>query len=136
MIYREVPFTESNMIVFKMYLRLDPVKNMHIRSVQSMLEFLGDMGGLIQIVFLVSWGIVAVLLERNFKAAIISDTFKVQKYHRDKTEYYQSSKEKQNKKLHKLTSESESSHTSSSESDTDSQHSNKGQLPNLDIYKS
>ena len=60
----------------------------------------------------------------------------MQKYHRDKTEYYQSSKEKQNKKLHKLTSESESSHTSSSESDTDSQHSNKGQLPNLDIYKS
>ena len=136
MIYREVPFSESNMIVFKMYLRLDPVKNIHIRSVQSMLEFLGDMGGLIQIVFLVSWGIVVILLERNFKAAIISDIFKVQKYNRDTTEYYQSSKDKQTKKLHKLTSESESSHTSSSDSDTESQHSNRGQLPTLDIYKS
>ena len=65
------------MILFKMHMRLDPVKNIHIRSVQSMLEFLGDMGGLIQIVFLAAWGFVAILVERNFKAAIISDTFKV-----------------------------------------------------------
>lgn len=56
-----------------------------------MLEFLGDMGGLIQIVFLFVWGIVAFVVDRNFKAAIISDAYKVQKYHRDNTEFYQSS---------------------------------------------
>ena len=55
-----------------------------------MLEFLGDMGGLIEICFLIVWGLIAVLIERNFKAAIISDTFKVQKYSSDKSEYYNS----------------------------------------------
>ena len=76
-IYRELPFSTENNRLFRMNIRLDPVKNIHIRSVQSMLEFLGDMGGLIQIVFLFAWGFVAYFVERNFKAAIISDTFKV-----------------------------------------------------------
>ena len=89
-IYRDMPFSTENNRLFRMNIRLDPVKNIHIRSVQSMLEFLGDMGGLIQIVFLFAWGFVAYFVERNFKAAIISDTFKVQKYHRDKSEYYNS----------------------------------------------
>ena len=118
-----MPFSTENNRLFRMNIRLDPVKNIHIRSVQSMLEFLGDMGGLIQIVFLFAWGFVAYFVERNFKAAIISDTFKVQKYHRDKSEYYQSTTAQQTKKLHKLTSESESSRTSSSDSDSNSEHS-------------
>ena len=82
-IYRDMPFSTENNRLFRMNIRLDPVKNIHIRSVQSMLEFLGDMGGLIQIVFLFAWGFVAYFVERNFKAAIISDmqqlTFKNRK---------------------------------------------------------
>ena len=65
------------MIICSLYLRLDPVRNIHIRSVQSMLEFLGDMGGLIQIVFLFVFGVVGFIIDRNFKAAIISDAYKV-----------------------------------------------------------
>ena len=53
------------------------MRNIHIRSVQSMLEFLGDMGGLIQIVFLFVFGVVGFIIDRNFKAAIISDAYKV-----------------------------------------------------------
>ena len=65
------------MVICSLWLRLDPVMNIHIRSVQSMLEFLGDMGGLIQIVFLFVFGVVSFIIDRNFKAAIISDAYKV-----------------------------------------------------------
>ena len=46
------------------------------------------MGGLIEIVFLFVWVVVSFVIDRNFKAAIISDTYKVQKYNWDKSEYY------------------------------------------------
>ena len=66
------------------------------------------------------------IVERNFKAAIISDAFKVQKYNRDKSEFYQSETAHKSRKLHKLTSESSSSHSSSkSSSDSNSEHSKK-----------
>ena len=64
------------------------------RSVGSMLEFLGDMGGLIEIVFLFVSGVIYLVLDRNFKAAIISDTYKVQKYNRDESEFYKSKKDR------------------------------------------
>ena len=66
------------------------------------------------------------IVERNFKAAIISDAFKIQKYSRDKSEFYHSGTALKSRKLHKLTSESSSSHSSSkSSSNSNSEHSKK-----------
>ena len=73
-----------------------------------MLEFLGDMGGLIEIVFLFVAGLIYLLLDRNFRAAIISDTYKVQKYNRDHSEFYKSQKDRETKTKHVLTTESSS----------------------------
>ena len=73
--------------------------------------------------------------KRNFKAAIISDAYKVQKYSKDKSEYYNSKTALQSRKIHKLTSESDSSHTSSSESNSNSEHSKTGSNINVTINK-
>ena len=91
------------------------------RSVGSMLEFLGDMGGLIEIVFLFVAGVIYLVLDRNFWAAIISDTYKVQKYSRDESEFYKSKKDRENKGTHAITSESLSG--SSGEEDNKSEKS-------------
>ena len=55
-----------------------------------MLAYLGDVGGLIEIVFLTIGGSMAFIIDRNFTAAIIRDVYKVQKYTRDHSEYYKS----------------------------------------------
>ena len=60
-----------------MYIRSDRTKRIYYRSVGSMLEFLGDIGGLIEIMFLVVAGSMYLITERNFRAAMISDTYKV-----------------------------------------------------------
>ena len=67
------------------------------------------------------------IVERNFKAAIISDAYKVQKYHRDNSEFYKSATEATTKKLHKLTSESESTDSQNSQSDSHSENSHHSQ---------
>ena len=61
-----------------------------------------------QIVFLFVFSLIGFVIDRNFKAAIISDAYKVQKYHRDRSEFYKSATDATTKRVHKLTSESES----------------------------
>ena len=53
-----------------------------------MLDYLGDIGGMYGIVLVFFSGMTGFIIDRKFKAAIISDTFKVQKYHRDVSEFY------------------------------------------------
>ena len=57
------------------------------------------------------------ITSRHFKAAMLSDTYKVQKYSRDLSEFYKSKKAWKDEKEHKITSPSESSNDSD-ESDT------------------
>ena len=88
-----------------------------------MLEFLGDMGGLIEIAFLFVTGSIYLILDRNFKAAIITDTYKVQKYNRDHSEFYKSNRDRETKTKHVLTSESSSSNkVESAKSEQSSKH--------------
>ena len=73
--------------------------------------------------FLFVFGVVGFIIDRNFKAAIISDAYKVQKYHRDRSEFYKSATAASSRKIHKLTSESESDCDWRSDSESQSQHS-------------
>ena len=59
------------------YFRTHPVKKIYNRSVGSLLEFLGDMGGLVEIILLFFSGIMSFIVARDFRAAMISDTYKV-----------------------------------------------------------
>ena len=100
-----------------------------------MLEFLGDMGGLIQIVFLFFAGVIYLVVDRNFKAALISDTYKVQKYNRDQSEFYESQRDQQNPSKHIITSESESSQSLSDDSDSSDHKSENKPKPSGKIIK-
>ena len=64
-------------VLTKIFIRQSRTKKLYFRSVGSMLEFLGDLGGLIEITFLFVGGLIYFITERNFKAAMISDTYKV-----------------------------------------------------------
>ena len=74
--YDEVVDPETPMLT-TIYIRHGRTKKLYFRSVGSMLEFLGDLGGLIEICFIVVSGMIFFITERNFKAAMISDTYKV-----------------------------------------------------------
>ena len=73
-----------------------------------MLDFLGDTGGLFEIVGLIIYFFISLIVERSFRAAIISDAYKIQKYSRDQSEYYISETAHNNRYEHSLSSESES----------------------------
>ena len=59
------------------HLMADPVKRIYSRQVGSLLEYLGDIGGLIEIIFITVAGVMGFIIDRNFKAAIIKDMYKV-----------------------------------------------------------
>ena len=109
------------------YLRTSQSVREYNRSVGSMLDFLGDTGGLFEIVALFVYVIIKLVVERNFRAAIISDAYKVQKYNRDQSEYYVSETAHANDDKHELTLES---NTSSNESlHTDSENKSYASAP-------
>ena len=94
------------------FLRTSQSVREYRRSVGSMLDFLGDTGGLFEIVALFVYVIIKLVVERNFRAAIISDAYKVQKYNRDQSEYYVSETAHAREDKHELTSESNTSNES------------------------
>ena len=94
------------------YLRTSQSVREYRRSVGSMLDFLGDTGGLFEIVALFVYVIIKLVVERNFRAAIISDAYKVQKYNRDQSEYYVSETAHAHHDKHELTTESDTSNES------------------------
>ena len=101
-----------------------------------MLQFLGDIGGLIEIIFLFCSGLVYLIVDRNFKAAIIRDTYKVQKYSRDQSEFYPSQLSKKSKTVHMITDEEQSSDESSnSDDDSKSRHSQFDKTPSEEFEK-
>ena len=75
--YHDELFNATDNRLVSIYLRADSVKRVYTREYESMLQFFGDMGGLIEICFLTISLLVYLVIERNFMAAIISDTFKV-----------------------------------------------------------
>ena len=91
--------------LYTMYLRASPSTRTYSRISYTMLNYLGDLGGLIDIVWILGGVITAILIRNKFEAAVISDSYQIQKYNRDYSEYYSSSNSVKEKVL---TSSSES----------------------------
>ena len=113
--FYDVRINPETPIYLSVYFRSHPIKKIYTRSIGSLLEFLGDIGGMIELVLLFFAGIMSFIIGRSFRAAMISDTYKVQKYSRDLSEFYPSSKAWKNDGEHSLTTASESISTSSSD---------------------
>ena len=68
------------------------------RETYSLLEYLGDLGGLIDIIFILIAALVNTIIERQFNAAILGQTYQVQTYNQDQSEFYESSKKQKRRK--------------------------------------
>ena len=61
----------SDKTFYKIYLRADATSRHYRRETYSLLEYLGDLGGLIDIIFIMTGAFVATIIERQFNAAIL-----------------------------------------------------------------
>ncbi len=77
---------------YKIYLRADTTSRHYRRETYSLLEYLGDLGGLIDIIFIMCAAFVGTIIDRQFNAAMVGQTFQVQEYTADQTDLYESSK--------------------------------------------
>ena len=84
-------------------LRASSIKRVYKREVVDVLTYLGDLGGLLDVLLVVGQMLTSIVASKLFTAALIGQLYRIQEYMRDFTQYYQT---QQNLKL---TSESDSS---------------------------
>ena len=83
----DVPLSERR--YFKFYLRADQIKNNYKREEYDLLQYFGDIGGLLEIVTLVGWYMSFALVSRLFQAALVEGTYRKQEYSPGNTQYYE-----------------------------------------------
>ena len=81
--------TLSDRTYAAIYLRADEITKNHIRRTYSLLEFLGDLGGIKEILFALFSYMIGFLIERKFNTKLVGDLYKVQSYSKDQSEYYE-----------------------------------------------
>ena len=82
------------------FFRADSEQRFYKREGYDMLTFLGDLGGLFDIIMIIGWGLTSIFAGNLLTAALIGEVYKIQNYFRDSSEFYES------KNLDKLTTES------------------------------
>ena len=90
------------------YLRQDEQKRLYKREEYDILTYLGDMGGLLDIILLFGVFLSSKFVNRLFHAALVKQTYRIQHYLRDMEPYYDTKKQDG-----KLTSESSSADSDS-----------------------
>ena len=111
------PIEETSSLI-EISLRLSTMKRVYKREVDDVLTYLGDLGGLLDVLLVMGQILTSLVAHKLFTAALIGKLYRVQEYMRDFTQYYTT-------KAHlKLTSESEES-SSNFSSDEDSSRSEK-----------
>ena len=73
-----------------MYLRVGANQRMYARRSYTMLAYLGDLGGLLDIIWIIGAVLTAALTRDVLQAAMITNSYHVQKYNHDNSEYYPS----------------------------------------------
>ena len=117
---KEIPFVEaSNRVDYynlipedtavadreymSIFFRADSENRIYKLEGYDILTFLGDIGGLFDIIIVLGMGITSMFAGQLFMAALISDSYNIQSYFRDSSEFYEARKND-----NKLTTESES----------------------------
>ena len=89
------------------FIRAGMESNFYKREGYDLLTYLGDLGGLFDIVYIVGSIITGLLTSKIFTATLISQLYRIQNYMKDETQYYET------KEHYKFTSECEESKSSS-----------------------
>ena len=96
----------------KIYFRADSKSKQYKREDYQLLDYLGDLGGLLDFVILFCWAMSHVFVKRLFHAALVTAVYRLQKFLLDNTPYYKT-------KVRLQVSDSSSSHSDSSSSFSD-----------------
>ena len=86
----DTPAKDKNYV--NIYFRQDDRQMLYKREEYDMLTYLGDLGGLLDIVLLLGVAITSIFVSRLFQAAIVKQAYRVQRYLLDSTPYYESTK--------------------------------------------
>ena len=99
------------------YFRVASKKNMYSLDPYKILDLLGDLGGLLEYVRAIGMILTASMVKKAFDISLLSETYQVQGYNKDQSEFYKSKKAREcfqkqlDKSVHgeaiKLTSSSE-----------------------------
>ena len=70
--------------IYAIFLRTDlSSSRIYKRVIQSMIEYLGDMGGLLDIIFITGTILTALIVKREFESALVREAYSIQKYTTD-----------------------------------------------------
>ena len=108
-----------------MFLRQDSERRIYKREDYDMVTYLGDLGGLFEVVRAFGMVITSPFVARLFYAALVSNLYLIQSYLRDMTPYYETKK-----KDGKLTTESGSFDSAASDTNQKEQDE-KSSLPTI-----
>ena len=97
------------------FLRAASIKHAYKREAYGIFEYLGDLGGIFSIVSLLAYYLTQKIIRRLYYASIIGNTYTIQHYGKDESQFYQTKTFKDH-----LTTESSSK---SEDIDTDSSSS-------------
>ena len=87
----EKPANEEDMLeapLYTTYFRVSSRTRLYTRKQYTALAYLGDLGGLIDIIWVLGACITAGLTRNVLQAALIQDSYQIQKYNNDDSEYY------------------------------------------------
>ena len=84
-------------------MRADDEHRLYKRKMDDILTYLGDLGGLIDAMYLLGYSLTSVLASKLFRAALIGHVYKVQSYNKTFPQYYET------KEYAKLSSQSSAS---------------------------
>lgn len=80
------PLSEREFV--RIYLRADIKSLFYKREKYDLLDYLGDLGGLKEIVFFIGYLITNHVVERMLMAHLVAKTYKIQNYGTEKSQYY------------------------------------------------
>ena len=92
----------TRMTYLSMYFRADSQARIYKRISYDILTYLGDVGGLLDFVLLMGFLFTSFFASKLFNAALIGQVYRVQRYSRDFSQFYET------KEAVKLTTESDS----------------------------
>ena len=83
------------------FFRADNERRLYKREGYDVLTYLGDLGGLLDVVLVLGFLFTSFFASRLFKAALIGQVYRIQRYNKDFSQFYET------KEVGKLTTESE-----------------------------
>ena len=71
----EIPLKDR--VYISIYLRSDSIYRVHKRSAETLMDYLGDVGGVLEIITLIGFFMITPFIERSLKSDMINEVYQV-----------------------------------------------------------